>query len=711
MAFNDAPPPKPPDLTARVLEGVVEFQLFPREAREDSDFGILKVFDMNTGQEAILKGNVGMWNRRSGFRAEGVWGYDFKRGWQFEVNSEGGIEPTSITVDDDGNIEWPDYDQLVEWAEEQGIELSEQMAGRGAARWGEEAAAKLEENPWALCDLGLPFAEVDPVVADFAPKKMDPRRTVAALGQVLLDAQEEGDTYVPRAELAARLKETMGLSPQARMGSSVETALESLADSEIVTVTDQGVYRTETFEAETDVARMLVERANAPVDDVDEETALAAATTPGFELTDEQRQAVLSLHRAKIAVITGGPGVGKTATLSGGIKSLSAVGTSFVLCSPTGKAAKRMTEATGHEASTIHSLLGWDYIQGLKAEPNEIEAKVIIVDEASMLDLNLAQKLLSALRPDQRLVLVGDVDQLPAVGMGNVFHDVIDAGCGDITRLTKTFRQGAGSLLLTNAQRVRDGVEPLWTTQEAEKAVGPVLEDFAHIETTGPRATADAVFDYSQSHPDSLVVSPTRSGICGVHSLNDMFQERLNPGGTKVLETEHYSLKTGDKILVTKNQKKLGIVNGDIGELIGSDGEFITLKVDGSPVQLEVGKAQDMLELGYVLTIHKSQGSQAGQVICPMQPGGASDRMLSRNLIYTAWTRGQQSCVVIGPKKVVRQALKINGTDRATALRSMIREFDSPGHEQTRPGLATLETGPDLDGQDPDGLGLAADSL
>jgi intein/homing endonuclease len=367
--------------------------------------------------------------------------------------------------------------------------------------------------------------------------------------------------------------------------------------------------------------------------------------------------------------------VHNTATLKTLVDSLEEEGQSVLLVAPTGKAAKRMSESTERSAKTLHSALDWQYVQGLKDNPGPLEYDVVVVDESSMMDLELADKLFSRIEEGTRVVLVGDVDQLPAVGQGNVFHDLIDSGKVPTTRLTKTFRQGAGSLLLTNAQRVRDGKEPYWNKESAEKDLGPVLDDFTYLPARSPDHTAKSVLKYADQNPDTMVIAPTRHGRCGVHRLNKDFQNHRNLGAPVLIENEVYSIRKGDRVLVTKNDRKLGVVNGDLGELVGVSAGMAILKIDGNDdlVHMEIPKAEDTLELGYVLTIHKSQGSQASQVVCPLEDGSA-DHMLNRNLIYTAWTRGQKKCTVIGPRAAIKNALPRQGTDRNTDLARYIRE-------------------------------------
>jgi exodeoxyribonuclease V alpha subunit len=222
------------------------------------------------------------------------------------------------------------------------------------------------------------------------------------------------------------------------------------------------------------------------------------------------------------------------------------------------------------------------------------------------------------------------------------------------------------------------------------------------METKSNRDTALKVFEYAQKHPDSLIVSPQRAGLCGVYELNRLFQSKLNPDGAGVFDAcdGEYTVCVGDKVLVTKNQKKLDLVNGHIGHIEKVEDDIVTLVVDeGRRVEMPVTKAEKIVELGYVLTIHKSQGSQAHQVVCPLEAGG-SGRMLSRNLIYTAWTRGQNSCVVIGPKKAIRKALGINGTDRDTGLQQMLTEGVQLA-DPARPQLSNLADAAHVEAEGP----------
>jgi exodeoxyribonuclease V alpha subunit len=675
MAFKPVPMPRPDNVRSRLLEAVVQKQVFAK----DDGFGIVKVFDVTSGQNATILGPVGKLAMSQNVRCEGAWDYDNKNGWQFLVTS----------VDQS----LPEHrDAVKAWATKAKITLSEQTLARAAATWEASAPKVLQANPYMLMNVGLPFDEVDRLVSGrlkAKDPKVDSRRVAAAISHLVELAQEEGDTYLPRERGEAQLRELLGLAEDAPLGRPLAAASKRMGSR--MHTDKQGWALARTQAVERKLADMLIERAQTPDLPVDRDKVIADAAAGGFQLSDEQADAVVSLHQHALASLTGGPGTGKTSCLVAALDSLDAAGTTYVLCSPTGKAAKRLEEATGRSASTVHSLLGYQYIIG-RDDPKEIHAKVVLVDEVSMLDTEVAERLLAALRPDQRLVLVGDVDQLPSVGMGSVFNDVLSSGCGNVTRLTKTFRQGAGSLLLTNAQRVRDGVDPLWTVAEAEKAVGPVLADFEHLDTPDAASTAEAVFDYAQKHDDSLVISPQRAGVCGVYALNRLFQSRLNKEGETLFEAcdGEETVRVGDRILVTENQKELGIANGETGTVLGMRDDVVTILVDGKRVELALPKAERILELGYVLTIHKSQGSQAHQVVCPLDPS-TSGRMFSRNLVYTAWTRGQNACVVIGPKSAVRKALTVNGTERATGLAGMLREGLSHEVEPGMPTLSALE--------------------
>jgi exodeoxyribonuclease V alpha subunit len=662
------PMPRPADIRAKLVEGEVVFQPF---YKEEDGFGIVKIkvaAPNGQTQEAVIMGQTGRMEKHGQpgdfaigdtIRAEGFWDYDFTRGWQFQVSE------IDHSVSEHRDL-------VADWAKRRRVKLDELTTSHVAARWGDGAPEILDANPYALCQAGLGFREADQLVRHRLGRakaaSVDSRRVGAALQQAVIDHEEEGNTMLPRAVANAKLAGLLGVDETA-----AATALAEVKDTQVVGADEQGYFLYATREIEQRLADMLAELSAQPPKPIDERAILQAAAAGGFKASDEQQQAILSMHRDPMPVLTGGPGTGKTSCLQAALDSLDAMGITYRLMAPTGKAAKRATEATGREATTIHSALGFAYIVGTAAaEP--ISEELWIMDEVSMLDQEVADAVLRARAEGQRIAFVGDVDQLPSVGKGSVFYDIIASDCGQLTRLTKTFRQGAGSLLLTNAQRVRDGKEPYWSAEQAEAVEGPVLEDFAYMSTRGAADTAARVFAYAQQHPDSLVISPQRSGPCGVYELNRMFQEQLNPGAEVLFEAEdgEYQVSLGDKVLVTRNQKKLGIVNGDIGHIVRADDERVVVRVDGRAVEIPRPKAEKILELGYVLTIHKSQGSQAHQVICPLSGGG--NRMLSRNLIYTAWTRGQASCVVIGPKGAIKKALGVNGTERDTGLAHMLEE-------------------------------------
>ncbi len=381
-------------------------------------------------------------------------------------------------------------------------------------------------------------------------------------------------------------------------------------------------------------------------------------------------------------VLTGGPGTGKTTLVKGIVRILAAKGLRIVLAAPTGRAAKRLAEATGSDAKTVHRLLEYsprDHGFSRDAD-NPLVADLLIVDEASMLDVTLAYHLLKAVPPKARLILVGDVDQLPSIGPGRVLADVIDSGAIDVVRLTEIFRQALHSLIITNAHRVRVGERPV---------LRPVGDDgdFFFFEREAPDAILGTVkrligerlprrFSFDPSR-DIQVLTPMQRGILGAANLNAELQDLLNPHGVGVTRGGRL-LRAGDRVMQTRNNYDLEVWNGDIGhvESIDFDDDTATVDFDGRRVNYDFLEL-DELTLAYACSIHKSQGSEYPCVVIPLHTQHFT--LLQRNLLYTALTRGRRLVIIVGSTKALEIAVDTETSKhRSTGLAERLRAPSTP---------------------------------
>jgi exodeoxyribonuclease V alpha subunit len=380
-----------------------------------------------------------------------------------------------------------------------------------------------------------------------------------------------------------------------------------------------------------------------------------------LELAPQQAEAVQAAIDNKVTVLTGGPGTGKTTTLRALLDLLDRSGHTYALSSPTGRAAKRLAEATGREAKTVHRMLEFNPGEGFgRHEGNPLDADLIVVDEASMLDLLLANSLLKAIGPDSHLLLVGDIDQLPSVGAGDVLGDLIDSGVTAVVRLDTIFRQAAGSLIIRNAHRINQGLMPQTDANET---------DFYIFVKEDPEDTAALLVDIVQTrvpakfglHPvdDVQVLSPMYNGSVGVTRLNSLLQARLNPatGPDRERRLGGRLYRVGDKVMQTVNNYDKRVYNGDIGRITALDQvrQTISIDIDGEPVVYDFLEADELVH-AFAISVHKSQGAEYPCVVVPVVM--QHYMMLQRNLLYTAVTRAQKLVILVGTRRAIRLAVK-----------------------------------------------------
>jgi len=565
----------------------------------------------------------------------------------------------------------------------QGYGVSPAFAARIYRRYGAAAILRVRENPYRLAfDVwGIGFLSADRLAGALGIAKDAEIRIEAGVRHLLDEAAGAGHCFVPRARLcetvADRLEVDLRLAEAAvdRLGRAGDVALEP--QGEETAVFDAAVYRAERSAA-TELLRLADPSRGADPPPVELTAAIAAyEQDAGLRLAPSQAAAIGQVMSSPVVVITGGPGVGKTTIVRGIVNILAGAGQEVALAAPTGRAAKRLSEVTGRPALTLHRLLEWrpaDASFGRNVK-RPIEADVLIVDEASMVDIRLAADLFAALPSGTRLVLVGDVDQLPSVGPGAVLADVIASGRIPTVRLTEIFRQAAQSLIVTNAHRVHDGLLPELGAPHPD---GPAADrrDFFFMEQDEPQAAAALVRDlvsvrlprrYNLSPHDVQVLCPMHRGPLGAGNLNHLLQEALTAGGLE-LRRGGRLFRQGDRVMQMRNNYDKDVFNGDVGRLARLDPEAGSALVtfDDREVAYE-GDELDELALAYAATVHKSQGSEYPAVVIPIHTQHYV--MLQRNLLYTAVTRGKRLVVLVGSKKALGIAVR-NGevATRATRL-------------------------------------------
>jgi exodeoxyribonuclease V alpha subunit len=559
--------------------------------------------------------------------------------------------------------------------------------------YGEDAIQRVTADPYQLArDIrGIGFKTADKIAASLGIARESDLRARAGVEHVLQELTDAGHCAFPQSGLVERAVQMLEIPAPV-----IESAVEhGIGEGRLVRGQprddDDGanggplIYLAALDHAERNVALGLValSRGQHPCPPVDVDKAVAWVETKiSFPLAPAQRQAVAMAATSKVMVLTGGPGVGKTTTVNAIVQILRAKQLNVVLCAPTGRAAKRLGEAAGMAASTIHRLLAFDPKGGgfKHNAANPLDGDVFVVDETSMVDVVLANQTILAIPPRAALVLVGDVDQLPPVGPGSVLRDVIDSGAVPVCRLTEVFRQAARSAVVTNAHRINRGQMPSFPEKAAE-GEDASLADFYFVEAEEPEVALDAVLRLVKEniprrfglHPldDVQVITPMQRGSLGARNLNVALQSALNPAGPGV-ERYGWTFRAGDKVMQTANDYDKDVFNGDIGRIsrIDSEEQELTVRFEGREVVYDFNEL-DELTLSYATTVHKSQGSEYPAVIVPVHTQHFP--MLQRNLLYTAMTRGKRLVVLVGTKKAISLAVRRTElTRRITTLRERL---------------------------------------
>jgi len=562
------------------------------------------------------------------------------------------------------------------------------IAGRIYSRYGDQAIEVLEQRPYDLAgDIrGIGFLTADRIARRTGIAEDDPARVDAGLLHALDRATVEGHLYLPRELLIQRAETLLHIEMQ-----NIEIGLERLVEAEELVLEPSGdemaVYAQALHLVETEVAQLLRELIDRrPVGVPTREQALAwlqrRVDAGDTELSDEQADAVATAVRQGLCVITGGPGTGKTTVTRAIVDACQALGKRVSLASPTGRAAKRLAQLAGHDASTIHRLLSYDpYRGGFRHGPKEpLETDVVILDEASMLDIMLARDVLRAIPETGQVILVGDADQLPSVGPGNVLRDIVDADAAAVCRLTQIFRQAEGSDIIQSAHLLNRGESPRFPNHEEWRRT---RGDCILLEEEDADLCADRVILAATSNlpkmgfraRDVQVITPLHRGPIGVKSLNERLQAAINPAAPSKHEVRRGEavFRQGDRVLQTVNNYDKGVYNGDIGFIVGIDPaeKSVTVEFDLGKVHYELGEV-DEIALAYALTVHKSQGSEYPAVVIVIH--SSHYIMLQRNLLYTALTRAEKMACIVGNQRGIWRAIRnVSERDRYTRLADRLR--------------------------------------
>ena len=554
----------------------------------------------------------------------------------------------------------------------QGYGVSTAYAAKIYREYGKESIDKVRENPYRLADdiWGIGFKTADGIAAKMGYEKEDPRRCRSGILYTLGQLSDEGHVYAGEEQLVKTAGQLLEAGETA-----IRDTLAGMLQAEDLILDKDAIYLPPFYHAECGTSRRLRDLAESTgrslFDGLFDPSSLTAET--GIEYDEVQLAAIRQAVTSKVMVLTGGPGTGKTTTTQGIIAALKKAGLRVLLAAPTGRAAKRMSEATGMEAKTIHRLLEYNPQDGYKRnDENPLEGDALIVDECSMIDILLMNNLLKAVPVGMRLVFVGDIDQLPSVGAGNVLRDIIDSQRIPVVRLVRIFRQAQKSRIVMNAHTINQGRFP--DTSNGRDT------DFFFMREDDPERAAETIVRlvkerlpraYRESPDRIQVLTPMQRGVVGAANLNLLLQQALNPSGPS-LGRGGYTYRQGDRVMQLRNNYDKDVFNGDLGYIREVDTEERTLKVDfdGKWVEYDVTEL-DELTLAYATTIHKAQGSEYPIVVMPVLM--THFVMLQRNLIYTGITRAKKICVLIGAMKALAYAVRnVSVLKRKTRLRERL---------------------------------------
>ncbi|MFQ5419834.1 MAG: ATP-dependent RecD-like DNA helicase [Anaerolineae bacterium] len=574
--------------------------------------------------------------------------------------------------------------------------VSTSLAVKIYKKYGDDSLAIVQNTPYKLVNdiHGIGFKTADKIAQALGLAPDDPARIEAGVAYTLNRMAQEGHVYMPQEALEPEAAQILAVDQE-----KVTVVIDALETSEFIkreTIQysvgsnpsadtpqpltpspqalreERAVYLTPMYYSEIGVTNRVRRMIEHPTSRLSNCQLAIVNCQLTIQLTSEQAEAVRTAVTHKVTILTGGPGTGKTTTLRALLDLLDANRATYALASPTGRAAKRLAEATGREAKTIHRLLEFKPGEGFgRNEDNPVDADMIVIDEASMLDLVLANNLLKAIGPDSHLLLVGDIDQLPSVGAGDVLGDLIESGVTAVVRLQTIFRQAAGSLIIHNAHRINRGLMPESRSD---------ANDFFIFIKPEPDEAADLLVDIVKTRlprkfgfdplDDIQVLSPMYNGALGVTNLNRLLQGNLNPASGRKPERRlgGRAFRVGDKVMQTVNNYDKDVYNGDIGRITAMDlvMQTMTVSIDGAPVVYDFLEADELVH-AYAISVHKSQGAEYPVVVLPVAT--QHYLMLQRNLLYTAVTRAKKLVILVGTRKAISIAVKNDKqTDRHTAL-------------------------------------------
>ena len=569
-------------------------------------------------------------------------------------------------------------------------------------KYGRDTIKVISENPYKLSEdvYGIGFRTADKIAEKMGISTESPYRFEAGLKYAVLQGANDGHCYLPERELLLKTSELLQVEEQ-----QLEDPLRELALRNSFYIIKDGdenlVYYMPYHIAENTVATKVVELSRVDFDEIEVDLDIEIKKiqkTEDIKFGDKQIVAIKESLEGGMTVITGGPGTGKTTTINAIIKICEDLGLDVILGAPTGRAAKRMTETTGKEAKTIHRLLEFAPFESEmgfnKGEDSPIEADVIIIDEASMIDILLMNNLLKAIDPGTRLILVGDIDQLPSVGPGNVLKDIINSGVIKVIMLDEIFRQAEESMIIVNAHKINKGEKLILNQKD---------KDFYFMHESSTKGTVQTIINLNKERlpnfygvdpiRDIQVLTPMKKGEVGINSLNKHLQESLNPPSPDKEERQFGDelFRVGDKVMQIKNNYKTewklikkglkvdvgeGVFNGDFGYITEIDNEEKIVRVlfdEEKEVEYEFTQL-DELKLAYATTVHKSQGSEFPVIVMPIHWG--PPMLLTRNLIYTAVTRARQLVVLVGEERYMDMMIKNNKIEtRYSSLDKKIRNY------------------------------------
>ena len=539
-------------------------------------------------------------------------------------------------------------------------------------KYGGDAIAKIEDNPFILCEIkGIGFAMADKIAMANGFTEDHPERLESGVLHALTSYSLNGHVYCPYDNLLSESNKLLSIDT-----AKIEEAISSLRDkNRIVEIDGEGrpVYVPWLYHYEQGIAFRVLEMLQEKISKIDvkiiDQGIHEIEKGNNITLADQQREAVQTACRNIVSIISGGPGTGKTTILSAICKAAESAGRDIVLAAPTGRAAKRMAESTGLEAKTIHRLLVFGEGGFQKNSEDPLSGDFFIVDESSMIDTSLMYHFLDAVPGHAQVLFVGDIHQLPSVGPGNVLKNLIESNQIPVVHLSRVFRQNEGSGISTAAHDINQGVIPQLPPWKDDS-------DFIFVSCSSNEGVQDRIIRLAKGLPGSQVLSPMKKGDLGTWKLNELLQKTLNPNKAEKLHpVSQTAYAEGDRVLQMKNNYEKDVFNGDGGVIQKISKEDQTLSVDYGDGQIvDYGFSElDQIALAYAITIHKSQGSEYPVVIMPMIP--AFYVMLARNLVYTGITRGKQRVIIVGQKKSIEMAVK---NDRVAHRYTLLKELLMP---------------------------------